>query len=101
MHNARGKKKENKEIKSEVASSSSSDIEETSNSEAGDDVDNASEVDAADNPNSITCKLNTILSKLKDCPHTNEKVDITEINNRLNKLEKMLQKQYAMLKRLL
>ena len=90
------------EIKSEVASSISEEADDnTSNSEAGDDVDNSSEIGAADNPNSITCKLNTILSRLEELPQQTERVESTEINNRLDKLEKMLQKQYAMLKRLL
>ena len=99
LHNTRGKKP--KENKTEVASSISEDADDsTSNSDIG-DVDNASEIGAADNPNSITCKLNTILSNLKELPHQTERVESTEINNRLDKLEKMLQKQYAMLKRLL
>ena len=80
LRNTRGKKNE---TKSEVASSISEDDEETSNSEAGDDVDNSSEIGAADNPNSITCKLNTILSKLEELPQQPGEVESTEINDRL------------------
>ena len=73
--------------KSEAASSiSEEDDEDTSNSEAG-DVDDVIDVCAIDNPNSITCKLDTILSKLEECPRADDKVDTTDINRRLDKLE--------------
>ena len=72
LHNTGGKQPQ--ENKSEVASSISEDAEDnTSNSDIG-DVDNASEIGAADNPNSSTCKLNTTLSKSEEFPHTNERL---------------------------
>jgi len=73
---------------SEVASSmSEEDDDDTSNSDVG-DVDDVSDVCAIDNPNSTTCKLNTTLSKLDEFSHADEKVETTEINRRLGKLEK-------------
>ena len=71
LYNTRGKK--TKENKYEVASSISEDADDnTSNSDVG-GVDNASEIGAADNPNSITRKLNTIVFKLEELPHTHTK----------------------------
>lgn len=102
LFNRRGKKGKQSN-KSEVASSISEDVEI---SDCDDDISNSacddvSDVCVTDNPNSITGKLNTILSKLEEYPHADNKVDTTDINERLDKLEKLLQKQYAILKRLL
>ncbi len=90
--------------KCEVASSISEDVEIRECEEASnscDVADDGSDVCIDDNPNSITVKLNTILSKLEEFPHADHTLDTTYINERLDKLEKLLQKQYAILKRLL
>ena len=93
--------KRNKKSNScEVASSISGDVDISD----GDDItmsvcneDDASDVCVTDNPNSITNKLNAILSKLDECPNEQN----TNINDRLDKLERLMQKQYSMLKKLI
>ena len=83
LFNRRGKTQCNK---SEVASSISEDVDDdTSNSEVY-DVHDVSDVCINDNPESITCKLNSILSKLEFQP-ADDKVDTTDINRRLDKLK--------------
>ena len=103
LFNRRGKK-DKQSNKCEVASSISEEVEISECEEASnscDVADDVSDVCVTDNPNSITGKLNAILSTLEECPHADHTVDTTDISERLDKLEKLLQKQYAILKRLL
>ena len=88
----------------EVASSISEDLEHSGGEEvsiACDVADDGSDVRTNGTPNSITGKVNAILSKIEEQPQEHHTVDTTDINVRLDKLEKLLQKQYAILKRLL